>query len=447
MKSKLYVEIKGELKHFNISQVLPDRHDVHDDELVRIKETFEQFKSKNPPGIFVTEVLKPGDTRSSLPQFDVARAKELEGLARRGVYEIVLKDEVPEGANILGSRFVLSIKNKDTGDEVYKARFVVQGHKDREKDFLVHISSNLKQSSIRLVLSLAAIFGFNIWSQDITQAYIQSSEKLMRHIYIKPSKELRLSKDYLLKLLKPLYGLSDSGDSWYSTFTSHLKDDLYDLCMSSCITDPALFFKTIDGQLRGVVGCYVDDTISTGDSDFQKESLLTGEKFESKPREEKNFKFAGMEIETISDSRFKIHQQSFAEQLTNLPNTATFSDFRSKRHQLAWLGHTRPDLACAVNLAAQVTENTYSSQDILALNKIISAATRHSSRGIIQQKLDTNSLRLVVYTDAAFATNKDYSSQLGYLILLADKQNRCNILHYCSYKSRRVARSVLGSEF
>jgi len=66
-----------------------------------------------------------------------------------------------------------------------------------------------------------------------------------------------------------MYGLSDSGDYWYSTFTKHLREDL---SMTSSITDPALFFKTIDGQLRGVIGCYVDDTISAGDKSFEEES-------------------------------------------------------------------------------------------------------------------------------------------------------------------------------
>lgn len=43
---------------------------------------------------------------------------------------MVAKDEVPNDANILGVCIVLTIKNKDKHGEVFKARFVVQGHKD-----------------------------------------------------------------------------------------------------------------------------------------------------------------------------------------------------------------------------------------------------------------------------------------------------------------------------
>ena len=66
--------------------------------------------------------------------------------------------------------------------------------------------------------------------------------------------------------------------------------------------------------------------------------------------------------------------------------------------------------------------------------------------GIIIQKLDNPSLHLLVYADASFANNSDLTSQLGYIILLADKFGKRNILHYASYKSRRVTRSVLGAE-
>lgn len=65
---------------------------------------------RSPPGIFITEVLQPGDKKQALSQFDIARCKKLEGLARKGVYEVVLTDEVPDNGNILGTRFVLSIK-------------------------------------------------------------------------------------------------------------------------------------------------------------------------------------------------------------------------------------------------------------------------------------------------------------------------------------------------
>ena len=43
-------------------------------------------------------------------------------------------------------------------------------------------------------------------------------------------------------------------------------------------------------------------------------------------------------------------------------------------------------------------------------------------------------------------SNLDLSSQLGIMIVLADKNGKANIMHYNSYKSKRVVRSVLGGD-
>ena len=106
-----------------------------------------------------------------------------------------------------------------------------------------------------------------IWSQGISQAYLQLSKKLLREVYIRPTKEFRLDINQLLKLIKPLYGLSDSGDYWFSTMTGHLVEDLH---MHRTAVDVSLFFKRIHAseRLTGLRGMYVDDTINAGDVAF-----------------------------------------------------------------------------------------------------------------------------------------------------------------------------------
>jgi hypothetical protein len=43
--------------------------------------------------------------------------------------------------------------------------------------------------------------------------------------------------------------------------------------------------------------------------------------------------------------------------------------------------------------------------------------------------LDISSLSLLVFTDASFANNKDLSSQIGFVIILIDRNQFVNILH------------------
>ncbi len=61
-------------------------------------------------------------------------------------------------------------------------------------------------------------------------------------------------------------------------------------------------------------------------------------------------------------------------------------------------------------------------------------------------KLDLNSIRLVGYSDTAFANNHDLTSQLGRIILLTDDHNAAVPIAFKTYNSRRVTRSVLSAE-
>jgi hypothetical protein len=61
-------------------------------------------------------------------------------------------------------------------------------------------------------------------------------------------------------------------------------------------------------------------------------------------------------------------------------------------------------------------------------------------------RLAKESLKLLIFTDASFTNNKDFSSQIGYVVVLADASGTTNILHWSSIKCKRITRSVLASE-
>ena len=281
---------------------------------------------------FLTETLHPMDPRSDKPEFIEAKKREVKGLIDRGKWKVVLKEEVPKYSNILNGRFVLTIKNANTDHEIYKARYVVQGHRDKDKDFIVHESKTLRQSSKKLILALAAIFGFRVWTHDVKQAYLQSFQNLMRRVYLKPSKEFELSSDQLVQLLKPLYGLADSGDYWNRTMNLHLQDDLG---MKSTTGDISLFVKSVHGRLTGLVGTYVDDSLAAGNEYFEKLTSKTMEKFESREREVDNTSFIGMSIKTTKDG-FELSQDSYAKSWTPSPRIALFGI--SLHQDLNWHG-------------------------------------------------------------------------------------------------------------
>lgn len=74
----------------------------------------------------------------------------------------------------MGGCFELTLKNYQTSEERTKVRFFAQGYDDRDKPFLVHDTSTLRFSSIRIVLSSASWNNFDLLSFNVTQTYLQS---------------------------------------------------------------------------------------------------------------------------------------------------------------------------------------------------------------------------------------------------------------------------------
>jgi Reverse transcriptase (RNA-dependent DNA polymerase) len=106
--------------------------------------------------------------------------------------------------------------------------------------------------------------GFEIISADVTQAYLQSASELKRKVFVNPNC-IDLKPDELLQIMKPLYGLAESGKYYAQTFIRH---HLTHLRMTQTTGDVSLFFKRARGALIGMLGCYVDDVVRTGTLEF-----------------------------------------------------------------------------------------------------------------------------------------------------------------------------------
>ena len=75
-----------------------------------------------------------------------------------------------------------------------------------------------------------------------------------------------MKPDQVIKILKPLYGLAESGDYWVRTYRHHLEKELG---MKSTISDTALFYKTLGENLIGICATYVEDTLHAGTKEYE----------------------------------------------------------------------------------------------------------------------------------------------------------------------------------
>ena len=103
---------------------------------------------------------------------------------------------------------------------------------------------------------------------------MQTDESFQGRVYIgEPAVKFYLKEDMALQLLKPLYGLSDSGDIWYKRLDAHIKSDLKTV---PCKVDPVYYLCSHSSKrLIGMNGSYVDDFLRTGNSKFKKLSQIT----------------------------------------------------------------------------------------------------------------------------------------------------------------------------
>ena len=158
-----------------------------------------------------------------------------------------------------------------------------------------------------------------------------------------------------------------------------------------------------------------------------------------------SFRFAGTYLQKLSDCHL-IHQSTYINRLKQLEPNCSYTEFRSARARITWIQITRPEIAARVNFLSQATEKLFGSEYVKMFNDMVAELQKNPNRGIKMKKLDIDSLHIKSNSDCSLANNADLPSQLGFIILLCDKYNNCNILSFSSHKSRRIVRSILEGE-
>jgi hypothetical protein len=256
---------------------------------------------------------------------------------------------------------------------VQKARFCLGGHRDFLKHRIVHTASTLSQNSTRLILSLAAILGWDVWTTDVQQAYLQSAQKLQKEIFLKTD-ALELGPNEFLKLVLPLYGLSEAGDYWGETLANH---HLLGLRFEQSPIDFSSFVKRIGKRLVGISGTYVDDMLSAAEPEmkqFLEDSIR--DEFDCKPSQnvDSPVTFVGLDLE------------------------------------LLWVANARPDICAFISFCSSVTACTFTTKDIAAINERVRVLTETNADVSLKfPALDVETLHLLVYTDASFGSRVDGS--------------------------------------
>ncbi|KAF1973896.1 hypothetical protein BU23DRAFT_580108 [Bimuria novae-zelandiae CBS 107.79] len=141
---------------------------------------------------------------------------EMESLIAGGTFKVLIYDLSIHKGRIFNLRLVREIKGKST-QPYEKSRLVFAGHSDEEKKEILTQSPTIQRMSQRLILaigpSLMASYGMHCELRDITQAYVQLTDRLTQTLFARPPRELRESfpPRTIFRVVRPLYGAAESG--------------------------------------------------------------------------------------------------------------------------------------------------------------------------------------------------------------------------------------------
>ena len=96
-------------------------------------------------------------------------------------------------------------------------------------------------------------------------------------------------------------------------------------------------------------------------------------------------------------------------------------------------------------MLSQITAKSFGPRHVEKINTLVAHLCKTDDLALTFFALHKSSLKMFIYCDGSFAIKVDLSSQIVYIVLLADRLNRPNIVHYSSTKAKRIVRSVLLS--
>ncbi|CAK9829680.1 Copia protein [Anthophora retusa] len=121
----------------------------------------------------------------------------------------------PKDKKVLTNKWVFKTKIKPDGEiEKYKARLVARGHTQKYGiDYEDIFASVARYEIIRTLFAAAVNEQMHIHQMDVISAYVQG--ELHDEIYMEQPEMFSKGENKVCKLLKPLYGLKQSGREWY----------------------------------------------------------------------------------------------------------------------------------------------------------------------------------------------------------------------------------------
>ncbi|KAM4062355.1 reverse transcriptase (RNA-dependent DNA polymerase) [Hirsutella rhossiliensis] len=315
------------------------------------------------------------------------------------ITDLVGRDRMIHGNHhIFRSRMVREVKGKDT-KPYEKSRLVVQGHGDFEKTTLLTQSPTIQRVSQRLILAIAPGLlqgnGMTLSLRDITQAYPQSQTELFRTIltYLPTELQGKYPHGTIIRVIKPLYGIAEAGVHWYRTYQQH---HLKNLDMSTSTYDSCLLITNTGPNTQMIPLCLEQTAFPPVKKKLEEAQFRAKPKTSMTPGTTVDFN--GAKLTLLDIGSLSLQQKGQATKIATI-------DPKAFDHSQRYV--------------EQRARGSYIAS--ISLNKRLQWQIYHQERGLMYKPIDLATAKLLIFTDGSFANNKDLSSQLGYVIVLANE--------------------------
>ena len=411
--------------------------------------------------------LKQAMKRHDWAEWEIAINKEYQQLIDEGTFEECLLGDIPDGASIVGSMMVLTIKRDPTkpGEiDKYKARLVALGNQQKPSSYDDIKSGTARSASVKMLISLQAKLGSFSMVMDVKGAYLKSVVKdSSKQIY------LRLPNKKIVKLKKYLYGLKQAGYEWQQTITSCL----INLGYNQSETDPLVFSKWERNGDHIIMCIHVDDFYVVSSNEellLRLHEALVKQYGEVTSKEGDLLSYLGFKIDTDQDTgSIIISQPAYIRKMVEKFLTA--DEMKSKRSfrtpmrtvdlrpmigddlltdvqgslemvgSLNYLAQfSRPDILFAVSVLAQKCSKP-TNCDVRKAKRVFQYLRRTPDVGVI---FSPGEVVLTCYADAAYNVYPDARSHIGYTFSLSKQDGS---FYAKSRKTKLTALSSTEAEY
>ena len=196
-------------------------------------------------------------TSSDSEKWHAAMESEIANIEAKGTWR---ETQLPAGRKAVGCKWVFKVKEDADGQVVkYKARLVAQGFSQTPGvDYEETFAPVGRMTSLRVLLAISVANDLEIRQADVEGAYLNG--KLEEELYMRYPEGMTPKKGCnCLRLIGSLYGLKQSGRTWWLELGSKLKT----IGFKRLESDWGLYIRPGDSQRRSPIYLlvYVDDLV------------------------------------------------------------------------------------------------------------------------------------------------------------------------------------------